>query len=140
MGAFLGIINAHLIKHGGNEFILHPPRDDDSWLYVLAIEFFFTAIFMTTIFHVKYSRISITKEGSMGAFIVCFSLYACIGLAAKVSDACFNPAIGFTVVIFNTVMADAGDPTYMRYLPSYIIGPLLGGVVGGVLTLFSMRV
>lgn len=122
------------------EFILHPPRDDDTWLYVMSVEFFFTTVFMTAIFHVKYSRISITKEGSMAAFIVCLSLLACIGLAAKVSDACFNPAIAISVITFNTVMAEPGDPTYMRFMPSYIIGPLLGGVAGGLITLFSMRV
>lgn len=93
---------------------------------------------MALIFHIKDPQLSPTKDGAMGALIVVLGLYGIIGMLATVTGACLNPNIGFVTIIFNIIMAGPGDEIYIRYMPSYVIGPILGGIAGAYLTKFSL--
>lgn len=137
-GTVMGLLVSHFLKNGDKEFILRPSDLSDSWLYILSVEFLFTTVFVSLIFHLKEPGLTITKDGAMGAWSVVFALYAAIGVTSNVTGACLNPNIGLSTVIFNNITED--DPDNIRYLPSYVIGPLLAGVAGGLLTRFAKRV
>ena len=52
-----------------------------------------------------------------------------------ITGGCFNPAVGLAVTYW-AMIAQEGQTTYMKYLASYLVGTLLGGVVAGLVTRF----
>ena len=134
LGATLGLISSHLFKDGSDPFVLRPWDPDASWLTVLGIEFFFTTLFMGIIFHVKYHPLNPSNDIVLNNVVVLMSLYGCIGCIGGITGACMNPMIALPGIIFHAITAPPGEPRYWKFLPSYIIGPLLGGVAAAILT------
>lgn len=104
------------------------------------MEFFFTTLFTSAIFFVKYS-LEPTNDGALKNFIVCFSLYACIGCIGKFTNACLNPMIGFPSLTYYAIVSNyTGSMSYMSYLPSYVLGPFAGGVCGALILRLHLRI
>lgn len=129
---------AYAVKKGHNIYSLKPMHPGDSAFYIFLVEMSFTSLFMIMIMHVKYDKIAVMKDGMLKNLTVVLSLYAIIGMIGKISEAGLNPTLGFTAITFQAMVAVEGEATYMKYLPSYVFGPLCGAVIAAFVTKMSM--
>ena len=89
-----------------DQLILKPGDDNDSILWVFWVEFLFTTIFMTIIFHTKYTKLTVTYDTAIKNLIVVLSLFGIMGCIGDKTGACLNPSIGLPAVIYNAIVAD----------------------------------
>lgn len=99
IGGFAGLLFSHFVKDG-KEWILAPPNLDHSFIFVFFVEMIFTFIFVSSIIHVKYSKITSTKDGMLASLLIALSLFGCIAMSNRMTSACLNPIVGFTATIF----------------------------------------
>jgi hypothetical protein len=103
--------------------------------YLLIVEALFTMIFVSTVLFVKYRRVSATTDGMLSNLTVAISLYVCVRMAGPLSGAGLNPSIAIAIIITDTISRDL-----MAFLPSYILGPLLGGFLAAMLLKLSVKI
>ena len=120
-------------------FVLKPPDEYRTGFEIFLMEFFFTTLFTSIIFFVKYS-LAPTTDGTLKTFMVVFALYACIGCIGKFTNACLNPMIGFPALTYYAIVSPPGTVTYIGYLPSYVIGPISGGIFASLITKFHLMI
>ena len=94
----------------------------------LALEMFFSFIFISCVLHNVFSRLSIQSDTVLAVASVCVSLYFSIKVSARVTGACLNPAVGLANY---SVYAMVNGPKF-TYFPSYFFGPLFGGALAGL--------
>ena len=86
----------------------------------------------------KTSRLAPSKSGFLALIGVVFTI---LGLTqtAGYSGACFNPAVAIAQVTYQWTQAVNTDNELTRYLWMYIMGPMTGGVLAGILHRFHLR-
>ena len=63
---------------------------------------------------------------------VCISVYFCANCGGEATGAAFNPVVGVVNTTFIAmVRAGTEKPNYLQYLPAYLFGDLLGGILAG---------
>ena len=97
---FAGCLFAYIIKKGHNIYVLRPIYPDETNFYIFLVEMCFTALFMMINVHVKYEKLCIVKNTLLKNLLVVLSLYAIIGMIGKIDEACLNPVLGITVIVF----------------------------------------
>ena len=103
---------------------------------VFLTEIIFTFVFVLTILVIKTDSSAPTSDGGIGAFTVAITLYTCILNGGAVSGACYNPAVGLSVIIMFTIRVDSST---MKYLWLYLAGPAIGGAVAGFFFKYIIR-
>ncbi|CDW81594.1 mip family channel protein [Stylonychia lemnae] len=122
-----------LLVLGTDEIIIFRPNDlDFSQWYVFLIELFFTFTFQVVIQHSKNSKVTIFDNMVLGVGSVAAAIYFSITCAGRFTGAALNPTIGFTNLTFVAIALDTND--YIKFLPAYVFGPLIGGVLAGLFT------
>ena len=101
---------------------------------MLTVEAFFTFILVSTIFSVKYRKVSNTTDGMLSNLTVAICLYSVVRMAGPLSGAGLNPTIGLATIsagaiIFSNHEESAGKIVSPIFLIPYILGPLLGGLM-----------
>ena len=71
---------------------------------------------------------------ALNCLSIALALYAMIHVAVR-GGACFNPAIGFAGTVFSYFELENGGPEHTAYWWAYVSGPLIGGVVAGLLSI-----
>lgn len=100
-------------------------------MYILFIEFFFTFTFHSVIMHAKNDKLCIFDNMVLGAFSVMMAIYFSITCCGdRFTGAVLNPSIGLGNLTFVALAID--DSMYMKFLPAYFFGPLLGGACAGI--------
>ena len=90
------------------------------------MEMIVTFIFVFVILIQKYNGGS--KDGLITCGTIAVTLFVMITLSANVSGACLNPAVGISI------LSVTGSSTLYHV---YILGPLLGGAMAGVVYRFA---
>jgi glycerol uptake facilitator-like aquaporin len=118
---------------GSNDIAVVKPADDSSIFRVFIIELFFTFILMCCILHNIYPRLSIQSDMVLGVVAVTVCIYFCANCSAAATGAVFNPVVAVVNITFVAMVRSGTDQkNYLEYLPSYIIGNLLGGIIAGL--------
>jgi glycerol uptake facilitator-like aquaporin len=91
-------------------------------------------ILILVILQNKYAQISPTTDGVLGITCVMAVLFGLISTVGPFTGACFNPCIGLVLPICYAIIANPGATLYVRYIPSYVIGPILGGILAALFT------
>jgi glycerol uptake facilitator-like aquaporin len=112
--------------------VLLPPQDNILGAFI--DEVFFSFMFMTVIYCIKSSKHNFTNDSMLGGLTVGITLAGCVLYGGKVSGACYNPSVGFTLNFWATITRS--DTSYMRYLFIYLSAPTLGGLIAGFLVRF----
>ena len=94
----------------------------------LALEMFFTFVFISCLLHNVFPRLSIQSDTVLAVASVCVCLYFSISVSSRITGACLNPAVGLANY---SVYAMFISPKF-TYFPSYFFGPLFGGVLAGL--------
>jgi aquaporin Z len=104
--------------------------NEDNITGAIIDEIIFTFIFLLVIFCVKSRHTAHTKDGVLGALTVSMSLCFCIIYGGKISGGCYNPAVGIALNIWASLTNH--KTIYLKYLHLYILAPLFGGLVSGL--------
>ena len=125
IGGFIGALCAWLIT-GIQPYIEPGNKYKDRYGSVFVIEFIYAFAIAIVVINVA------TTEAQRGNFFYGVSIGMCIcaavASAQKISGGAFNPAVGTALSITN-VMRDHGT---FKYIWIYWIGPIGGGVFGGL--------
>jgi glycerol uptake facilitator-like aquaporin len=108
---------------------LKPASVDYSRWNVFYIEILGTFIFVSSILHNVYPRLSIQSDAVLATGSVAVSLYFSILISVNYSGGALNPTFAIVNILFVSYVKDS---TYLKFLPSYICGTLLGGILSGV--------
>ncbi len=108
---------------------MKPMSLDYSAWNVLIIELVFTLLFVSCILHNAFSRLSIQADTVLALESVCVSYFFSILLARNYTGAAINTTYAIVNILF---VSFAKDSTYLRYLPAYLFGTLLGGILAGI--------
>lgn len=135
-GAYFGMIFSYLVIGHDNSLNLHPPLVDYEVWYVFVTELFFSWIFQTVYLHAKTSQIAPSTDPGLRAITMMVVQYVNAGMIIKITGGCLNPTIGFCAVTFRAMVKRAGEPSYIKYLPAYLFGPLLAGILAGAFVKF----
>jgi len=107
---------------------LGPGKDDTGETFlsmnIFLMEVWGTFLLCFFINNLKNAKTAPTKDGLLASFGVASALYAGILLGGPVSGACYNPAVGISVILFRN--------TDYQYLWIYIVAPLTGGLMAGL--------
>lgn len=130
IGAFIGQCLAYSDLTADNMAILKPLSPDYSAWNVFMIEGLFTFIFVSCVLHNVFPRLSIQSDTVLAVGSVCVSLYFSILLARNYTGAAINTTFAIVNILFVSVVKDS---TYVKYLPAYLFGTLLGGILAGLI-------
>lgn len=129
LGGYIGQSYAYL-ELDSQIAVIGPQNPDDypPWK-VFLVELLFTTLLMICILHNIFARLSIQSDTVLAVGAVCISIYFCIGCVGPLTGGCFNPVVGLVNVTF---VALVKERNFLKYLPSYLFGPLLGGIIAAV--------
>ena len=130
VGAFFGQWIAHTDLTVENIAILKPLSTDYSAWNVFFIEAMCTFIFVSCVLHNVFPRLSIQSDTVLAVGSICVSLYFAIIVARNYTGAAINPTFAIANILFVSFVKDS---TYVRYLPAYALGTLLGGILAGII-------
>ena len=91
--------------------------------------------FIFVILIVKDKNSALTSDGMLGSSTVGLALMVGAKISGRISGGCLNPAVGISLTMWSWI-DDVGD---MGDLWIYIIGPLLGGLIAGLVHRFLHR-
>ncbi|CDW87890.1 mip family channel protein [Stylonychia lemnae] len=134
-GAYFGMAFSLLVLGTDGINIFRPTDLDYNQGYVFFIELFFTFTFQVVIQHSKNSKVSLFDNMVLGAGSVVGAIYFSINCAGRYTGAALNPTIGFTNLTFVAIAMDTND--YIKFLPAYVFGPLIGGALAGIFTAYA---
>lgn len=104
---------------------------------VFLIEILFTFIMITSILHNIHPRLSIQSDTVLAVVSVIISIFFCIRCAGPMTGACLNPCVALVNIPFVALVRMGTDrPNFLAYLPSYVFGPLIGGIMAGLFCKF----
>ncbi len=129
IGGFIGQSLAYSYLTVENIAILKPMSQDYSAWNVFMIEGLFTFFFVSFVLHNVFPRLSIQSDTVLAVGSVCMSLYFSINLASNYTGAAINTTFAIVNILFVSLVKDS---TYVRYLPAYLFGTLLGGILAGL--------
>ena len=93
-----------------------------------------TFIFISVVLAIKFNGVQ--REGAITCLAAGGTLFGAASIAAPISGAAINPAVGIVQTIFQTIMFNRlegmGDKYGYGSIHIYIIGPLLGGILAGI--------
>ena len=89
-----------------------------------------TGVFVMVILMVKGTRTTPSKDGIAGILSISLTLLACIRTGGRLGG-CFNPAVGLSVGTYSLRHLEDTNGALSRYLYTYIVGPLCGGILAG---------
>ena len=112
--------------------IFKPAVFEWSSFYVGFVEFFFTWTFLVVVFHNKSLKVSLISDLVLGVIASMISLYFSIKCSALYTGACLSPTVAFVNHTF--VAFYYNDTSLLQFMPAYIIGPMLAGVLAAVFT------
>ena len=137
LGAYLGQYYSYL-ELEEKIAIIKPENDDNSLWYVFFMEWFFTFIMMSSIFHNMSQSLTIFNDMVIGVTSSMIAIFFCCNCSGKASGAVFNATIG---TVNPTFVALVGLGTHtLKYLPAFILGPLMGAISAALFTLFAQKV
>ena len=99
--------------------------------FVFFVEFFFTFCFHSMIMHAKNEKVAIVNNAVVGTVSVVVGMYFAITCSVGLSGAALNPSIGIANLVFVAIVKDT--TAYLKFLPAFFFGPLLGGAFAGIL-------
>lgn len=83
--------------------------------------------------HSKNDKVAIVDNMVIGGGSVMAAIYFSIRCCGdSYTGAALNPIIGFTNLTFVAMALNTDQ--YIKFLPAYVIGPLLGGACAGLFT------
>ena len=97
-----------------------------SILYVMSLEFFFSWLSMTVVFHVKDPHLSIFNDMVIGVMASLVSIYFCLSCCMYLTGSVFSPTLALVNMPFIAYIQ--GHTAYLKFLPVNVIGGTLGGV------------
>jgi len=53
-----------------------------------------------------------------------------------ITGGCLNPTIGLCATTFRAIVKHSSDPQYIKYLPAYLFGPLIAGLLSAAFVKF----
>lgn len=92
-------------------------------------EVFFSCMFITVVYCIMSSKIKYTNDPMLGALGSSIAVTGSVLSGAKVSGACYNPAIGFALNFWASI--NHGDSEYLRYWALYFAAPTVGAIIAG---------
>lgn len=67
--------------------------------------------------------------------------YACVAMSQSVTGGALNPTIGLCGTLFRVFVRRSTEPLHIKYIVSYMLAPLLSGVLAGVfIRFFAIKV
>ena len=58
-----------------------------------------------------------------------------------ITGGALNPTIGLCAVTFRLIVKNANEPSHAKYIVTYMLGPILSGILAGVfIRFFAIRV
>lgn len=115
------------------------PEDAISWWYALLAEAWMAALLAFMVFMLTDSNNkSIPQQGV--PFFVGFTIASLVGLYESLTVACFNPArdLGPRLVAFLWGWGSVAIPGPKVGFWIYLVGPLIGGPIGGALYQYTL--
>ena len=98
-------------------------------------------ILVSTVLFVKYRRVAATTDGMLSNLTVAIAVFVCVRMAGPLSGAGLNPTIAIAIITTDAVSysidSESSNNGHIIFLVSYIVGPLLGGLVASGLLLLS---
>ena len=134
-GMIAGLI-LFIVDNNHVEPILLPNRDNVKG--AVLDEIIFTFIFLLVIYCVKSRHVSNTNDGMLGALTVSMTLSLTVVYGGKLSGACYNPAVGIAINLWSAFVN--GDSYYAEYMYIYIICPIIGGILSGLVVKYFLDV
>jgi len=128
IGAILASIVYQLIM---KKTFAPAPGEGVSFFNAVLVEFLFTFALVLVVLNVATTK---KNEGnSYFGLAIGITVLAAAYSAGPISGGAFNPAVGIGPIIIDSI--NGGDS--MKNILIYIIGPLLGGVIGSVVFKFT---
>ena len=120
---------------------MFPGESFISPLHAFAVEAFGTAILVLVIFALVEKRNVALPDKGLAPFFIGFTVAVLIALFAPLTQAGWNPARDFgpRIVAFLAGWRDIAIPGPHSGFWVYILGPLIGGPLGGLIYDFSVR-
>lgn len=106
--------------------------DETNLVGAVIDEILFTFVFLLVIYTVKSRHTAHTKDGVLGAMTVSMTLSFAVIYGGKISGGCYNPAVGIALNIWASLTNKS--TVYMEYLHLYILAPIAGGLISGLVT------
>jgi len=129
--AFIAGLFYWLIEEG--TFVVKPGTHGDGRAFFL--EMLWTFLLATVVLQTATTA---TQAGnSFFGLSIGFTVVAGAITAGPVSGGVFNPAVGIGVLVVNAI--SEGDGSDLKYLWLYTLGPLVGGLLAGVIFWFTNR-
>ena len=130
LGAFVGMFIAWCYLSTDGITVFPPPNVAEyNVFYVMFVEFFFTFCFHSMIMHAKEERVAIVNDNLVGLLQVMVGMYFAIMCSGGYSGAVLNPSIGIANLAFVAIVQNTSQ--YLKFIPAYFFGPLLGGALAG---------
>ena len=147
VGAYIATLISIGFLGFSKTFTLVPPQEfltgssASSLIYLLLVEALFTMILVSTVLFVKYRKVSATSDGMLSNLTVAIAVYVCVRMAGPLSGAGLNPTIAIAIITTDSAYYQYNGindkDAHLKYLISYIIGPILGGLAASGLLLLS---
>jgi hypothetical protein len=106
--------------------------------YVMFLEFFFSWLSLTVVFHNKDPRLSIMSDMVTSVASSLIGVYFSITCCMYLTGAAFSPTLALVNLPFIAYVQ--GHTLYLKFLPAYVIGGTLGGAFAAIYTkYFSLK-
>ena len=118
--------------------VFRPANLEWSIWYVMFIEMFFTWIFLTVVFHNKDSKLSIVNDMVVGVIASLIAIYFSCSCTSLITGAVMSPTVAIVNLTFVACVFRTTE--YLKFLPAYIIGGALGGILAALFTRLSSSI
>jgi len=130
LGAFFGMFIAWCYLRNEGITVFPPPKVAEyNVFYVMFVEFFFTFCFHSMIMHAKEERVTLVNDNLVGLVQIMVGMYFAIMCSGGYSGAVLNPTLGIANLFFVAIVKNTTQ--YLKFMPAYFFGPLLGGALAG---------
>jgi glycerol uptake facilitator-like aquaporin len=129
-GAFLAAI---FVQWVGGSVMQIAPNDSVSVMQILAVESIFTFALVLVILNVATNPK--TEGNSYYGLAIGFTVMAGAFAGGGISGGAYNPAVGTGPILVDAIMGEGNTLSNLRY---YIVGPIIGAVIGNPLAIGVM--
>ncbi|CDW91031.1 aquaporin-like protein [Stylonychia lemnae] len=149
LAAFTAMAVALAMLGVNGTFTLLPPQtkqlvDFGDIITVLFEETLFTWILVTSILFVKYRNVTATSDGMLSNLTVGLAIYVTVSMSGPITGGALNPTFGLalisTDIIAKGYYPEKTAPVIPEFLISYTIGPILGGILAGLMLILTQKI
>lgn len=149
LAAFTAMAVALSMLGVNGTFTLLPPKtkqyvDFSDIITVLFEETLFTWILVTSILFVKYRNVTATSDGMLSNLTVGLAIYVTVSMSGPITGGALNPTFGLalisTDIIAKNYYPDKTAAVIPEFLISYTVGPILGGILAGLMLILTQKI